>query len=56
LPLLESLHAWLKATRLTVANRGGTAKVIDYSLKRWPALSRYATDGLLPIDNNLNGG
>jgi transposase len=51
-PLLESLHAWLKAIRLTVANGGGTAKAIDYSLKRWPALCRYATDGALPIDNN----
>jgi transposase len=51
-PLLESLHDWLRATRLTVANGGGTAKAIDYSLKRWPALSRYATDGSLPIDNN----
>lgn len=52
MPLLESLHAWLKATRVTVAHGGGTAKAIDYSLKRWPALCRYATDGALPIDNN----
>jgi hypothetical protein len=37
--------------QLTVAN-GGTAKAIDYSLKRWAALSRYATAGNLPIDNN----
>lgn len=51
-PLLEALHAWLKATRVTVANGGGTAKAIDYSLKRWPALARYASDGALPIDNN----
>lgn len=51
-PLLESLHAWLKGTRVTLAHGGGTAKAIDYSLKRWPALSRYATDGALPIDNN----
>lgn len=29
-PRLEALHAWLKATRLTVANGGGTAKAIDY--------------------------
>jgi hypothetical protein len=35
-----------------VANGGGTAKAIDYSLKRWAALSRYATAGHLPIDNN----
>jgi len=51
-PRLESLHDWLKATRVTLANGGGTAKAIDYSLKRWPALCRYATDGALPIDNN----
>ena len=25
---------------------------MDYSLKRWPALSRYALSGDLPIDNN----
>ena len=31
---------------------GGLAKAIDYSLKRWLALSRYATAGRLPIDNN----
>ena len=51
-PLLQSMHDWLLQTRVTVANGGGTAKAIDYSLKRWPALSRYATDGRLPIDNN----
>ena len=52
MPLLNSLHDWLLATRVTVANGGGTAKAIDYSLKRWAALSRYAMDGALPIDNN----
>lgn len=51
-PLLQSMHDWLLQTRVTVANGGGTAKAIDYSLKRWVALSRYATDGCLPIDNN----
>jgi len=52
LPLLQAMHAWLLATRMTVANGGGTAKAMDYSLRRWAALSRYATDGVLPIDNN----
>ena len=51
-PLLQSMHDWLLQTRVTVANGGGTAKAIDYSLRRWAALSRYATDGRLPIDNN----
>ena len=52
MPLLKSMQGWLLATRITVANGGGTAKAIDYSLKRWSALSRYAVDGALPIDNN----
>ncbi|MBH2009237.1 MAG: transposase [Xanthomonadaceae bacterium] len=52
LPLLASMHAWLKVTRMMVANGGGTAKAIDYSLKRWSALTRYAESGKLPIDNN----
>ena len=51
-PLLQSMHDWLLKTRVNVANGGGTAKAIDYSLKRWAALSRYATAGNLPIDNN----
>jgi transposase len=51
-PLLQSMHDWLLQTRVTVANGGGTAKAIDYSLKRWPALSLYASAGHLPIDNN----
>jgi transposase len=51
-PLLDSMHDWLRQTRRIVANGSGLAKAIDYSLKRWDALSRYATDGRLPIDNN----
>ena len=51
-PLLDSLYAWLRSTRVDVANGSGTAKAMDYSLRRWAALSRYASDGRLPIDNN----
>ena len=51
-PRLVALHEWLTTTRLSVADGGGTAKAIDYTLKRWPALARYADDGLRPIDNN----
>ncbi|KJV04942.1 IS66 family transposase, partial [Methylocucumis oryzae] len=52
LPALASLHAWLMATRAKTAPGGATAKALDYSLKRWPALCRYAETGHLPIDNN----
>ncbi len=52
LPLLKSLHAWLLETRVMVANGGGTAKALDYALRRWTELIAYASDGHLPIDNN----
>ena len=51
-PKLASLRVWLTQTRITVADGGATAKAIDYSIKRWPALERYADSGVLPIDNN----
>ena len=51
-PRLDAFHAWLLQTRTRVADGGGTAKALDYSIKRWPALIRYAESGVLPIDNN----
>ena len=51
-PVLEALHAWLLNTRTDTANGGASAKAMDYTLKRWPALVRYAETGHLPIDNN----
>jgi len=52
LPALKSLYAWLLTTRSQTANGGSAAKALDYSLKRWPSLSRYAETGHVPIDNN----
>ncbi len=49
LPALAQLHDWLQQTRLRTAPNTGTAKAIDYSLKRWAALTRYAETGDLPI-------
>jgi transposase len=51
-PILDDLHAWLQQIRRTVADGSGLAQAIDYSIKRWSALQRYATSGHLPIDNN----
>jgi hypothetical protein len=28
------------------------AKALDYSLRRWSALTRFLSDGQLPVDNN----
>jgi len=49
---LNALHEWLIQTRIKTANGGGSAKALDYTLKRWPSLIRYAETGHLPIDNN----
>lgn len=51
-PALASFHAWLMQIRLTVAPGSGTAKALNYTIRRWPALIRYADSGCLPIDNN----
>lgn len=51
-PRLNAMHIWLLQTRQTTADGGALARAIDYSLKRWPALVRYAASGDLPIDNN----
>ncbi len=47
-----ALHRWLMGKRQQVPNGSATAKAIDYSLKRWEALTRYIGDGDLPISNN----
>ena len=51
-PILDSLHQWLLLQRQKVLDGSGIANAMDYSLKRWEALSRYCEDGAVPIDNN----
>ena len=51
-PLADALNQWLKQQRQRVPDGSATARAIDYSLKRWAALTRYLDDGDLPIDNN----
>lgn len=50
--LLREFKRWLDDTRQQCADGGALAKAIDYSVRRWPSLSRYADGGHLPIDNN----
>ncbi len=51
-PLADAHHQWLRQQRQRVPDGSATARAIDYSLKRWAALTRYLDDGDLPIDNN----
>jgi transposase len=41
-----------RALRPRLPEGSATAKALDYSLNRWPALTRYLEDARLPIDNN----
>jgi len=51
-PIADALHQWLTQQRQKVPDGSATAKAIDYSLKRWDALTLFIKDGDLPIDNN----
>jgi transposase len=51
-PLLDALHQWMVLNRQKITDGSATAKALDYSLRRWGALTRFLTDGQLPIDNN----
>ena len=51
-PILDSLREWMVLQRQQVAPNSATAKALDYSLKRWVALTRFVDDAQLPVDNN----
>jgi transposase len=51
-PVADALQAWMLAQRARVPSGSGTAKALDYSLKRWGALTRFIDDASLPADNN----
>lgn len=51
-PVMNMLHTWMLAQRDLVPEGLSISKALDYSLKRWAALSRYLDDGAVPIDNN----
>jgi len=51
-PLLDSMRLWLEITLAKLSPKSDTAGAIRYALSRWKALTRYADDGYLEIDNN----
>ena len=51
-PIADALHAWMVGQRKLVSEGSAIARALDYSLKRWAALTRYLVDGHVPIDNN----
>jgi hypothetical protein len=51
-PIADALHQWMLAQRQKVPDGSGTARALNYSIKRWKALTRYLDNGAVPIDNN----
>jgi len=51
-PKLAELHHWMQRTLAATSAKSDLAKAILYSLKRWVALTRYADDGRIEMDNN----
>ena len=51
--ILKQLETWLKQTQLKVLPKSPIGEAINYTLKMWPRLIRYAEDGKLEIDNNF---
>jgi transposase len=51
-PLADKFHEWMLLQRQQITDGTATAKALDYSLKRWTALTQFLDDGQLPIDNN----
>ncbi|GAA4409829.1 IS66 family transposase [Quisquiliibacterium transsilvanicum] len=51
-PIADTLHKWLILQRQKATDGTAIAKALDYSLKRWEALTRFIGNGALPADNN----
>jgi transposase len=51
-PMLNQLHDYLLTIRTQVLPKSDAGQAIAYTLKNWTALTRYCSDGDLPIDNN----
>jgi transposase len=51
-PVLTELHAYLLKIRDEVLPKSAAGQAVGYALNNWPALTRYAEDGSLSIDNN----
>jgi len=50
--LLKDLYDWLRTSVHKVSKKSPIASAIGYTLSLWTALTRYAKDGSIEIDNN----
>jgi hypothetical protein len=52
-PQLAALATWLKKQAEEQLPKSPTGKAVAYLRRHWIALTRFATDSRLPLDNNL---
>lgn len=50
-PIADALHQWILTHRQKVPDGLGAARALDYSLKRWTALTRCLDDRAVPTDS-----
>jgi transposase len=51
-PLVEELERWMRQERRKLSSKTALAEAMDYSLKRWAALTRFLDDGRICLSNN----
>jgi transposase len=52
LPILDDFRAWMNEQLPLLRPKTPVAVAIKYCLRHWDALTRFTTDGAIPIDNN----
>ena len=51
-PLVDDLERWMRRERRKLSSKTALAEAMDYSLKRWTALTRFIDDGRICMSNN----
>jgi len=51
-PLIDDLESWMRRERRKLSSKTALAEAMDYSLKRWTALTRFLDDGRICVSNN----
>jgi transposase len=51
-PLVDELETWMRRERARMSRHNDLSRAMDYMLKRWPAFTRFLSDGRICISNN----
>jgi transposase len=51
-PLVIELEGWLRGSARARVSKHSDCKALDYSFKRWSALTRFLNDGRLCLSNS----